>query len=87
MFDFWTPKFLIFDLNIGFYMKFPPWGRVLRSQLWNLGPKVRISKFPVVFLDFEVWVKDFKVFELRFGFVKNCIYFTSRNQTNLWGEL
>ena len=28
----------------------------------------------MVFLDFEVWVKDFKVFDLRFGFlVKNCI--------------
>ena len=31
----------------------------------------------MVFLDFEVWVKDFKIFNLRFGFlVKNCIYFT-----------
>ena len=31
----------------------------------------------VVFPDFEVWVKDFKVFDLRFGFlVKNCVDFT-----------
>ena len=31
----------------------------------------------VSFLDFEVWVKDFKVFDLRFGFlVKNCVDFT-----------
>ena len=29
------------------------------------------------FLDFEVWVKDFKVFDLRFKFlVKSCIYFS-----------
>ena len=29
----------------------------------------------MVFLDFEVWVKDFEVFDLRFGFlVQNCIY-------------
>ena len=72
IFDLWTPDFLIFDLKIGFYVKFPPWGRVLRSQFWNLGPKIRIYRFSPVFLDFEVWVKDFKVFDLRFGFlVKN----------------
>ena len=28
-------------------------------------------------MNVEVWVKDFKVFDLRFRFpVKNCIYFT-----------
>ena len=42
--------------------------------------------FWVVFLDFEVWVKDFKVFDLRFGFlVKNCIYFHPRNLTKTVG--
>ena len=41
----------------------------------------------MIFLDFEVWVKDFKVFDLRFGFlVKNCIYFHPRNPKNLWGR-
>ena len=33
LFDLWTSEFLIFDLKIEFYMKFPPWGRVLRSIL------------------------------------------------------
>ena len=29
----------------------------------------------MVFLDFGVWAKDFKVFDLRFAFlVKNCVY-------------
>ena len=33
-----------------------------------------IFNFLVVFLDFGLWVKDFKVFDLRFGFlVKNCV--------------
>ncbi len=33
--------------------------------------------FDVFFLNFDVWVKDFKVFDVRFAFlVKNCIYFT-----------
>ena len=26
------------------------------------------------FLDFEVWVKDFKVFDLRFGFIVTKLY-------------
>ena len=31
----------------------------------------------MVFVDFEVWVKDFKVCDLRFGFLaKSCIFFT-----------
>ena len=35
-----------------------------------------LEVFPV-FPDFEDWVKEFKVFDLRFGFlVKNCVYFT-----------
>ena len=39
--------------------------------------KIRRNKDFQVFLDFEVWVKDFQVFDLRFGLVvKNCIYFT-----------
>ena len=39
-----------------------------------------------VFLDFEVWVKDFKVFDLRFGFpVKNYIYFTPGTPKNHGG--
>ena len=38
-FGLWMPEFLILYLNIGFYKQFPPWGRVLRSQFWNLGPK------------------------------------------------
>ena len=30
----------------------------------------------MVFLDFEVWVEDFKIFDLRFGFlVKSCVDF------------
>ena len=34
--------------------------------------------FGVVFLHFKVWVKDFKVFDLSFGFLFNkySIYFT-----------
>ena len=44
--------------------------------------------FLVVFLDFEVWVKDFKVFDLRFGFlIKNCVDFTSGIKKNMGGEL
>ena len=31
----------------------------------------------MIFLNFEVWVKDFKFFDLRFGFlVQNCVDFT-----------
>ena len=32
IFGLWTPKFLGFHPKIGFCMKFPPWGRVLRSN-------------------------------------------------------
>ena len=40
--------------------------------------------FFLIFLDFEVWVKKIKVFDLRFGFlVKNCIYFTPGTPQNL----
>ena len=43
--SFWTPEFAIFELNIGFYVKFPPWGRALRPQFWNLSPGMQeISK-------------------------------------------
>ena len=42
----------------------------IRNELW-----VGFSIFFLIFLDFEVWVKKFKVFDLRFGFlIKNCIY-------------
>ena len=40
----------------------------------------------LIFLDFEVWVKKIKVFDLRFGFlVKNCIYFTPGTPQNRGG--
>ena len=35
MFGLWTPELLIVDLKFGFYVRFPPWGRVLRSQVWR----------------------------------------------------
>ena len=35
------------------------------------------QRFFLNILDFEVWVKDSKIFDLRFGFlVKKCMYFT-----------
>ena len=46
MFGLRTAELVIFDLKIGFYVKFAPWGRVLRFQVWNRDPKVRkIRKF------------------------------------------
>ena len=36
----WTPKFLGFDPKIGFCMKFPPWGQVLRRKFFDSGPKM-----------------------------------------------
>ena len=42
----------------------------------------------LVFFDFEVWVKDFKVFDLRFGFlVKNSIDFTPEPKKTMGDEL
>ena len=35
----WTLELAIFDLNIGFYVKFLPQGQVLRSQFWRGGQK------------------------------------------------
>ena len=44
--------------------------------------------FFMVFLDFEVWVKDLKVFDLRFGFLlKHCIDFTPGTKKTWGGEL
>ena len=37
----WTSKTPGFDLKIGFCIKFPPWGRVLRSQFCNSDPKIQ----------------------------------------------
>ena len=34
----------IFDLKIGFPVKFPPMGLILRFQFWNLGPKLKKKK-------------------------------------------
>ena len=37
--------------------------------------------------DFEVWVKDSKVFDLRFGFlIKNCVDFTPGTQKTHGGR-
>ena len=36
-----APELLIFDLKIGFYVKFPPWGRVPRSQFWHGAQKLK----------------------------------------------
>ena len=45
-----------------------------------------IFNFFLNFLDFEVWVKESKVFDLRFGFlVKNCVDFTPGTR-NPWGS-
>ena len=44
IFGLWTLELLIFDLNIGFYVKFPPMGRVLRSQFWRGGRKIKKIK-------------------------------------------
>ena len=37
----WTLELIIFDLNIGFSMRFPPRGLILRSQFWNLRPTIQ----------------------------------------------
>ena len=53
----------------------PTYGQTLIELI-----KHRILK---VFLKFEIWVKDFKVFDLRLRFmVNNCIYFTPCVQEN-----
>ena len=43
----------------------------------------------LVFLDSKVWVKNFKLFDFRFGFlIKNCVDFTPGTQkTPGGGEL
>ena len=38
-FGLWTSELCIFDIKFGFYVKLPPWGRVLRSQIWRGCPK------------------------------------------------
>ena len=46
--------------------------------------EIRISRFSLVFLDFEVWVKDFQVFDLRFGFlIENCVDFTPGTEKSM----
>ena len=40
IFGAWTMEFAFFDLKIGCYVKFPPWGQVLRSQFWSGGQKM-----------------------------------------------
>ena len=40
IFDLWALELAMFDLNIGFPVKCPPTGLILRSQFWNLGPKM-----------------------------------------------
>ena len=43
----------------------------------NKNKKTGNLKLLMIFLGFEVWVKDFKIFALRFGFlVKKCMDFT-----------
>ena len=37
----WAVEFVIFDPQIGFYVKFPPHNRLERSRIWNPGPKMR----------------------------------------------
>ena len=44
IFDLWTLELAIFDLKIGFPVKFPPRGLILRSQFWNLGPEIPPKK-------------------------------------------
>ena len=44
IFGLWTLELILFDLKIGFSVKFPPMGLVLRSQFWILGPKIQKNK-------------------------------------------
>ena len=39
--DLWTLELTMSDLKIGFSVKFPPRGLILRIQFWNLGPKIQ----------------------------------------------
>ena len=45
----------IFDLTLGFYMKFPPWSRILRAGIDHLGPKMSRLLFYLVFLVIGSW--------------------------------
>ena len=40
VFDLWTPELTSFNLKIGFSVKFPPRGLILRSQFGNLGQNI-----------------------------------------------
>ena len=48
-FCFWMKDLAVFDLEFGFYVKFPPQSRILRSGIENLASKTPI-KFLVLFL-------------------------------------
>ena len=41
MFGLWMLELAIFEPNIGFYAKFLPYGRALRSQFWRGGPNMQ----------------------------------------------
>ena len=43
-FDLRTLELAIFDLKIGFSVNCPPRGLILRSQFWNLGPRIQKNK-------------------------------------------
>ena len=38
--DLWALELAIFDLKIGFPVKFPPMGLILRFQFWCGGPNI-----------------------------------------------
>ena len=59
----------IFDLKIGFLIENCVYSQLETSRIRKFDENTSTNNFlGVVFLNFEVWVKDLEVFDLRFGF-------------------
>ena len=63
------PDLLIFDLKIGFLIENCIYSQLETSRIRKNNENTSKNNFlGVVFLNFEVWVKDLEVFDLKFGF-------------------
>ena len=69
MFGLWTPELLMFDPKIGFLIENCIYSQLEISRIRKFDENTsKINFLGVVVLNFEVWVKDLEVFDLRFGF-------------------
>ena len=56
LFGLWALELVMFDLKIGLSVKFPPRGLILRSQLWNLGPKKKLKG--ILFIKWSLFITN-----------------------------